>query len=91
MNNEHLDSFNIITMTKKKSKSKEAKVNKPEVEYSKWKLKIFHSFEEANEFDAMECAKLSPIENLQNTTELIKRIFANELSKKYLPNKIYFK
>ena len=46
---------------------------------TKRKIRIFKSFEEAEEADANEVAALSPIQLFQNVTMLIKRIYAKEL------------
>jgi hypothetical protein len=70
---------------------KEIKTNETGVDYSKMEIKIFHSFEEAEEYDAMEMAKLTPEEHLKNTTELIQSVFADELKKKNSYKKIYFR
>jgi hypothetical protein len=39
------------------------------------KIRIFHSFEEENEFTAMENAAVSGIDHLRYTIGLIKRIY----------------
>jgi hypothetical protein len=79
-------------MKKKKVKNKDSKVEEPIVAYlDEKRIHFFNSFEEKNEFDAMERAKNTPLENLKNTTELIKMVFAKELKKKYNPKKIHFR
>ncbi len=65
-------------------------VNEPQPGYG-MKLTIFNSFEEMNEFDAKESARFSPLENLQQTTALIKRIYAEELKKPFSDFVIYNK
>lgn len=47
--------------------------------YSEGRIKIFSSFEEANEDDAKAKAKLSPQQHLRNVTERIKVMYAEEL------------
>lgn len=56
-------------------------MSEPEVAYQKknWELKSFSSFEEMNEATAQTMAQLSGEEHLRNTTELIKRIYSDEL------------
>lgn len=44
-------------------------------------LNVYNSFKEMNEADAKEMAGLSPAEHLQNTTNLTKKLFAEELKK----------
>jgi len=67
--------------TKNKPKKENNRVEEPFVAYRNAPVKIFNSFEEANEYDAKERAKLSPEESLMIATSLIKRIYADELAK----------
>ena len=71
----------------------ENEVNEPGLNYQPMKktLTFFKSFEEMNEADAMEAAKMDPLENLRQVTELIKRIYAKELSNKRSEKTIYLK
>lgn len=45
------------------------------------KITFFNSFEEANEADAKARALLTPLQHLQNVTERIKMMYAEELKK----------
>ena len=54
------------------------------------KISFFTSFEEANEADAKEMARLTPEEHLQNVTVLTEQVFADEL-KKPMYKKLFFK
>ncbi|MDP2414944.1 hypothetical protein [Daejeonella sp.] len=49
--------------------------------YQKHNLKAFSSNEDANEAFAKEMAALSPTEHLQNVNALIRKLFADELSR----------
>jgi len=51
----------------------------PEYLYQKTKMRFFSSFEEADEYEAEENAKLSPIEHLQIANVIISNIFKEEL------------
>jgi hypothetical protein len=51
----------------------------------------FSSFEEAAAYEAAYMASLTPLEHLRNATELIQRVFAEDLKKHpKLGTKIYF-
>jgi hypothetical protein len=72
-------------MAKKKSytvKKKKAAVRERKEEYGNKTLRIYHSFEEANEADHKESASRTPLENLYIATQRIKRIFNKELREK---------
>ena len=75
---------------KKKGQNKSSEANEPEAAYAKSKVRIFSSFEEAEEADAKEMAALSPLQHLQNATLLIKHIYAEELKKPFV-KKLRFK
>lgn len=81
---------------KKEKTYKQKTKKKPEVkelilDNSNWKITFFNSFEEMNDADAREMASISPLQHLQNATELIKMFYANELKKEFNGFKIYFK
>jgi len=58
------------------------KLNDPILKYEiKQQLKFFRSFNEINEADAEKMAALTPIENFQKVTFLLKKIYAEELNK----------
>lgn len=89
-----VDRLGNISPLKKKS-SNEAIENKfsvsePEALYKKGSLQKFNSFEAMNEADAQSAANTQPLDHLRNTTELIKKIYAEEL-KDPLDKKIKFK
>lgn len=67
-------------------------LSEPKIVYEKrkWTLKKFDSFEEMNEADAKEMSQLSGEDHLKNATELIKRIYADEL-KRPMDKKIKFR
>lgn len=65
-------------------------VSESAVSYKKMSLQKFNSFEEMNEATAKVMAQLSGEEHLQNATELIKRIYSDEL-KKPMDKKIKFR
>ncbi len=55
-------------------------MKEPQSTYQKkQQLRLFTSFEDANEADAEEMAALSPENHLQNVTMLTERVFAEEL------------
>ena len=54
-------------------------VSEPAVGYGKRILQIFSSFETANEADAKERANLLPEQHLMNVTQMIKKMYADEL------------
>lgn len=56
-------------------------LSEAQVDFSKKTLKKFDSFSEMDEADAKEMAALTPKEHLQNTTFLIRQIFADDLRK----------
>jgi hypothetical protein len=58
-------------------------VNEPGLNYQPMKktLTFFKSFEEMNEADAMEAAKMDPLENLRNATAMIQLMYSDELKK----------
>lgn len=56
-------------------------LSEPETAYQKPNLQTFNSFEEANEADAKSMAALSPEQHLQNATTMIRKIYAEQLSK----------
>lgn len=55
-----------------------------------WELKSFGSFEEMNEADAKVMAQLSGEEHVRNATELIIKIYAEEL-KRPMDKKLKFR
>ena len=89
------DSENIAS-TKKKAYDKSATgdniLSEPQAVYQKrnWNLNTAGSFEDMNEATAKAMAQLSGEEHLQNATELIKRIYAEDL-KKTMDKQIKFK
>ena len=71
------------------SDEKNNELNEPAGQYNR--IRFFKSFEEADDADAAEMAALSPVQHLQNATELIKRIYAKELKEHpTLGDRIYF-
>jgi hypothetical protein len=60
-----------IEMAKNKKKKKENELSEPEVTYGRPELVFFNSFEEMNEYDRVEMAKLSPEETLQQMRRFI--------------------
>lgn len=84
----NVDRLGNISPIKKKPRNnitnQENIISEPEVTYGKkkkWTLKKFDSLEEMNEAQAKAMAQLSGEEHLKNATELIKRIYADELNK----------
>ena len=67
-------------------------LSEPEAIYQKrnWKLNTASSLEDMNEANAKAMAQLSGEEHLQNATELIKRVYADDL-KKPMDKQIKFK
>lgn len=55
--------------------------NKEDNYKKKLNVKPFNSFEEMNEWDAIENAAILPIIHLQNAVSVSKRIFSEELKK----------
>ena len=89
-----VDRLGNISPLKKKN-SNEAIENKffvsePEAVYKKSGLKKFDSFEEMNDADAQSAASIRPLDHLKNTTELIKKIYSDELKDPF-DKKIKFK
>jgi hypothetical protein len=68
-----------------------SKVTEPVSNYGNTTLSFFNSFEEMEQSEARQLAALSPVEHLQNATELIKRVYAKELSNMTLDKTIHFK
>jgi len=53
-------------------------VNEPSPAYTPMKgmkLRIFHSFEEANAYDACEAARQAPLDRIRKTVQLILRTY----------------
>ena len=69
-------------------KNKKNEVNEPAINYKSRDVKIYTSFEEAAEAEAMEVAKQDPIERIRETVQLILRVFPLS-EKKVNTNKIY--
>jgi hypothetical protein len=70
-------------------KQVENKVNEPEVAYQKnHKIRIFHSFEEAEEADLEEILNIAPVDRVRYTVDLILRMYklTREDLKKRIPN-----
>lgn len=66
-------------------------LNEPVVPYQKkQRIRSFSSFEEMNKADAQSAATTEPLVHLKNTTELIKKIYADELKNPF-DKKIKFK
>lgn len=68
----------MINMNKD-NKNNESKAKEPEVAFNT--IQIFDSFEEQEKEEMKWLASLTPEQHLQNTTSLIKRIFADSLEK----------
>jgi len=86
-----VDRLGNVTPEKKKMNGEQQNmVSEPDVRYKKNRLRTFSSFEEANEADAKDMALLMPEQHLKNVTDLIKRIYEEEL-KKPMDKKIRFK
>ena len=47
------------------------KLKEPEVAYEPRKIRVFHSFEEQEEYEISEMSKLTPIEILQQVRKVI--------------------
>lgn len=54
-------------------------LSEPAVAYKKSSITTFNSFEEMNKADAQSAAHTAPLDHLKNTTERIKKIYADEL------------
>ena len=50
-------------------------MREPKAVYKKERLRIFHSFEEAEETELQKAANQKPVERLRETVELILRIY----------------
>lgn len=74
---------------KEKNNDKQTEAKEPVVAYTK--VRIFHSFEEANEADALEMSTLSPEDHLRHATQLIMNHCGDELRNKPQNLTIYFK
>jgi hypothetical protein len=66
-------------------------VNEPESSYIKPRIRFFGSFEEMNEADAAEMARMEGVQHLANATAMIKKIYAKELLKQPKKYKLHFK
>lgn len=51
----------------------------PETEHIKGSLRKFNSFEEMNEADAESAANMNSLDHIKNTTEILKKIYTEEL------------
>jgi hypothetical protein len=74
----------------KKEKAKKNEAHEEEAIYRRNTLHIFHSFEEANEYDSKEMASFTPEEHLRHVTLLLQHIFSEEVNKA-IDKKIHFK
>lgn len=76
-----------------KNKKKKKEVNEPAVEYKRREFKFFTSFEEMDEYDRLQTLKQSPEKRLQETVELILRVYGltrESLKNRKRDNIIYF-
>lgn len=64
---------------KNTSESEQNKAEEPETAFKT--VRVFRSFEEQEKAEIEWLASLSPEEHLQNTTALIKRVFAEDLKR----------
>lgn len=64
---------------KNTSKNDQHKAEEPKVAFKT--VRVFNSFEEQEKAEIEWLASLSPEEHLQNTTALIKRVFAEDLKR----------
>lgn len=55
---------------KERNKSEKGQVEEPQVVYDKKEIKFFDSFEELNEYEYQEYAKMSPIERLRTVSKM---------------------
>jgi hypothetical protein len=69
----------MSSIKKYEKKAKPAKVKEPTVIYDKDEIKIFDSFEAAEDEHYSWLASLTPEQHLANAVKLIKRVYANEL------------
>lgn len=74
------------------SENKQNKKNKAEEPATSYgnTIRVFSSFEEMNEADAREVAQFTHEQHLNHATELIERVFHEELKKK-MDKALYFK
>ncbi len=81
-------------MAKKKTykpKTKSSSVNEPLLTYGNKRITFFNSFEEQEKDNYSWLASLNPEQHLYYATQLIKRVFANELkANPTIGNKIKF-
>ncbi len=75
-------------MDSNKEKDKN-EVNEPAPGYDN-RITFFKSFEEMNEHDHMEMAKLSYVERMQQLNFLIRNMYKKELEEDEDDNRIYF-
>ena len=79
----------------KKKQEKPSETKEPSPEYHKTgdanTIHFFSSFEEMNDYDHKEMAKLTPEQRLQNITGMIMEMYKQELSKPMTDLTIYFK
>ncbi|MBA3898836.1 MAG: hypothetical protein H0X62_01290 [Bacteroidetes bacterium] len=54
-------------------------------------IRVFTSYEEMEEKNARELASLSPEEHLRHATDLIKRIFSEELKEEFSVCQVFIK
>ena len=74
-----------------KTKENPIKVEEPLASYNKNRIQFFNSLEEQENDNYKWLASLTPEENLYYATQLIKRVFAEELKQNpVLGNKIKF-
>jgi hypothetical protein len=69
------------------------KLKEPEVAYEPRKIRVFHSFEEQEEYEISLLHKQNPLDRIKETVELILRVYntsREELSKKKSTNRIKF-
>jgi len=63
-----------------KKEIKNNKAEEPEITYKKKGIRFFSNFEEAEEAEAIENARLTPVEHMQWTTGLIERLYADKIA-----------
>ena len=66
------------------------KAKEPQDSYGKNRIQFFGSFEEMNEFDLKEMAKLTPVQRLQNMTGMLLAMYKTELQTP-MSKSIFFK
>ena len=72
-------------------KKKKDELNEPAISYSKANLKMYHSFEEANNAFFTTASDQTPLERIKETVELILRVYGltqAELNKRPRSNRI---